>query len=149
MVQAKTWFCTVQGHDIQLFHFSNILLLLTSHQSLFITLQIKKSLQNKIFHFSIPNILTFLLCKKKKKKSYFFSHLSIFAIVRNRNRNKIVYQTNQKRLQYMKLVLQELGMIFLYYCVSSYFELARIVCTKYLSFICVFECAVCKIAKVR
>jgi hypothetical protein len=51
-----------KGKEIQLFHFSNILLLLALHQSLFITLQIKKkSLQNKIFQFSIPNILTFLL----------------------------------------------------------------------------------------
>jgi hypothetical protein len=32
-----------------------------SHQSLFITIQIKKSLQNKKFHFSIQNIITFFL----------------------------------------------------------------------------------------
>jgi hypothetical protein len=81
-----------KGKEIQLFHFSNILLLLTLHQSLFITLQIKKSLQNKIFQFSIPNILTFLLFQKKH--SYFFSYQSIFATISNRN--EIVYQTNPK-----------------------------------------------------
>jgi hypothetical protein len=36
-----------------------IFLLFLSHQSLFITIQIKKSLQNKKFHFFIQNILTF------------------------------------------------------------------------------------------
>jgi hypothetical protein len=38
---------------------TSIFLLFISHQSLFITFQIKKSLQNKKFHFSIQNILTF------------------------------------------------------------------------------------------
>ena len=40
---------------------STLIFLLISHQSLFITIQIKKSLQNKIFHFFIQDILTFFL----------------------------------------------------------------------------------------
>ena len=40
-------------------------LLFISHQSHFITIQIKKSLQNKIFYFSIQNILTFSLTSIK------------------------------------------------------------------------------------
>jgi hypothetical protein len=44
---------------------TSIFLLFISHQSLFITFQIKKSLQNKKFHFSIQNILTFFLLSIK------------------------------------------------------------------------------------
>ena len=40
-------------------------LLFILHQSLFITIQIKKSLQNKKFHFFIQNILTFFLTSIK------------------------------------------------------------------------------------
>ena len=45
----------------------------------FITLQIKKLLQNKIVHFSIPNIFTFLFLFFLKKKSYFF-HINQFLL---------------------------------------------------------------------
>jgi hypothetical protein len=61
----RDWLGFVRSSKFFFSKSTSIFLFFISHQSLFITFQIKKSLQNKKFYFSIKNILTFFLLSIK------------------------------------------------------------------------------------